>query len=321
MTTLEMIRSGVFGVVTGDALGCPVQFRAREEVQALPVRGMRGHGTFDLPAGTWTDDSSLTLALLSAIADTGDIDLKYVMDNFVDWLDNGGFTPFGESFDIGWGTMRSIRDYKHRHDPKRCGRDEVTSNGNGSLMRILPACLYAHSKGLSDKDAMRLVSQVGSLTHAHIRANIACGLYYFMAQAILTGEVSLREKLRQGLTKGFRWYDENLYDCGGDLPAYARLRDLDAFAALPEKDIRSTGYVVDTLEAAVWCLMTTDTFEDALLKAVNLGYDTDTVGAVAGGLAGLSYGYDAIPPAWLSELQRKDWIDGICRRAAQALEG
>ncbi len=321
MTTLEMIRSGVFGVVTGDALGCPVQFRTREEVQALPVRGMRGHGTFDLPAGTWTDDSSLTLALLSAIADTGDIDLKYVMDNFVDWLDNGGFTPFGESFDIDWGTMRSIRDYKRRHDPRRCGRDEVTSNGNGSLMRILPACLYAHSKGLSDKDAMRLVSQVGSLTHAHIRANIACGLYYFMMQAILTGEGSLREKLRQGLTKGFRWYDENLYDCGGDLPVYARLRDLDAFAALPEKDIRSTGYVVDTLEAAVWCLVTTDTFEDALLKAVNLGYDTDTVGAVAGGLAGLSYGYDAIPPAWLDELQRKDWIDGICRRAAQALEG
>ena len=142
-----------------------------------------------------------------------------------------------------------------------------------------------------------------------------------MMQAILTGDGTLREKLRQGLTKGFRWYNENLYDCGGDLPTYARLMDLDAFAALPEKDIRSTGYVVDTLEAAVWCLVNTDTFEDALLKAVNLGYDTDTVGAVAGGLAGLHYGFDAIPSAWLSELQRRDWIDGICRRAAQALEG
>ena len=321
MTTYDMIRSGVFGVVTGDALGCPVQFRDREEVAAFPVTGMRGHGTFDLPKGTWTDDSSLTLALLSAIADTGTIDLKWVMDNFVDWLDNGGFTPFGISFDIGRGTMRAIRDYARRHNPRLCGGSEVTNNGNGSLMRILPACLYAFIKGLDDKEAVRQVHQTGSLTHAHIRANIGCGLYYFMVKAILSGDGTLTQRLQRGLDRGFKYYEENLYACDDDIGAYGRLRDLTAFAALPEDAIRSTGYVVDTLEAAVWSLITTDSFQDALLKAVNLGYDTDTVGAVAGGLAGLFYGYTAIPADWIDALQRWSWIDGICRRAAKALEG
>ena len=319
MTTYDMIRSGVFGVVTGDALGCPVQFRDREEVAVFPVTGMRGHGTFDLPKGTWTDDSSLTLALLSAIADTGTIDLKYVMDNFVDWLDHGGFTPFGVSFDIGRGTMRAIRDYAHRHDPRRCGGDEVTNNGNGSLMRILPACLYAHVKGLDDAEAVRQIHLAGSLTHAHIRANIACGLYFFMVKAILTGDGTLTQRLQRGLDRGFEFYEKTLYDCDDDIGAYRRLRDLTAFAALPEDAIRSTGYVVDTLEAAVWTLITTDSFPDALLKAVNLGYDTDTVGAVAGGLAGLFYGYGAIPADWIDALQRWAWIDGICRRAAETL--
>jgi ADP-ribosylglycohydrolase len=163
----------------------------------------------------------------------------------------------------------------------------------------------------SDRDAIDVIHSVGGLTHAHIRSNIACGLYFFMAKYILFRESSLQERMQEGLTQGFEFYESYLAD-KENLHYYDRLRDLDAFKALPADKIKSTGYVVDALEAAVWSLITTDSFDQALLKAVNLGDDTDTVGAIAGGLAGLYYGYDSIPEDWLSAIKRREWIEEMC---------
>ena len=282
--------NGIMGVVVGDALGCPVQFESRKEVSRHPVTDMRGYGTFNLPEGSWTDDSSLTIALLESIRRIGKIDLDDIMENFMNWLYNGDFTPYGQSYDIGRGTMQAIDRYS-----------------NGSLMRIMPACIYCsvmETSGIySDRDAIDVIHSVGGLTHAHIRSNIACGLYFFMVKQILIGEGPLQERMQEGLTQGFK---ENLH-------YYDRLRDLTAFKSLPAEKIKSTGYVVDALEAAVWSLITTDRFDQALLKAVNLGDDTDTVGAIAGGLAGLYYGYDSIPENWLSAIKRREWIEEMCR--------
>lgn len=308
---MNIWKSGIMGVVVGDALGCPVQFESREEVARHPVTGMRGYGTFNLPAGSWTDDSSLTLALLESIRRNGGIDYTDIMDNFVKWLDDGEFTPYGYSYDIGRGTMNAIRIYKRDHKPHKAGSFDERNNGNGSLMRIMPAVLYCCDPPLPTAEAIDIVHKVGSLTHAHIRANIACGLYYFMASAILTMDGALTDRLQAGLDKGFAFYEKYLAD-HENLGYYDRLRDLGSFAALPEDSIRSSGYVVDALEGAVWALVNTDSFESALLKAVNLGDDTDTVGAIAGGLAGLYYGYDAIPEEWLAAIQRRDWVEGLC---------
>ena len=137
--------NGIMGVVVGDALGCPVQFESREEVARHPVTGMRGYGTFNLPEGSWTDDSSLTIALLESIRRVGKIDLDDIMENFMKWLYDGEFTPYGESYDIGRGTMQAINRYKKNRKAKKCGGDEEWNNGNGSLMRIMPACLYTPS--------------------------------------------------------------------------------------------------------------------------------------------------------------------------------
>ena len=308
--------NGIMGVVVGDALGCPVQFESRKEVARHPVTGMRGFGTFSLPAGSWTDDSSLTIALLESIRRTGTIDLVDIMGNFMKWLYDGEFTPYGYSYDIGRGTMQAISRYSRNRNVKKCGGDDERNNGNGSLMRIMPACIYCsvmESSGMySDRDAINVVHSVGGLTHAHIRSNIACGLYFFMVKQILMGSGSLRERMQDGLTRGFAFYETYLAD-KENLHYYDRLRDLAAFANVPPEKIRSTGYVVDALEAAVWSLITTGSFEAALLKAVNLGDDTDTVGAIAGGLAGLYYGYDAIPEDWLSAIQRRNWIEDLCR--------
>ena len=307
--------NGIMGVVVGDALGCPVQFESREEVARHPVTGMRGYGTFNLPEGSWTDDSSLTIALLESIRRVGEIDLDDIMGNFMKWLYDGEFTPYGESYDIGRGTMQAINRYKKNRKAKKCGGDEEWNNGNGSLMRIMPACLYCsvmESSGMySDRDAIDVIHSVGGLTHAHIRSNIACGLYFFMAKYILFREGSLQERIQEGLTQGFALYESYLAD-KENLHYYDRLKDLEAFKSLPADKIKSTGYVVDALEAAVWSLITTDSFDQALLKAVNLGDDTDTVGAIAGGLAGLYYGYDSIPEDWLSAIKRREWIEEMC---------
>ena len=307
--------NGIMGVVVGDALGCPVQFESREEVARHPVTGMRGYGTFNLPEGSWTDDSSLTIALLESIRRVGEIDLDDIMGNFMKWLYDGEFTPYGESYDIGRGTMQAINRYKKNRKAKKCGGDEEWNNGNGSLMRIMPACLYCsvmESSGMySDRDAIDVIHSVGGLTHAHIRSNIACGLYFFMAKYILFREGSLQERIQEGLTQGFAFYESYLAD-KENLHYYDRLKDLEAFKSLPADKIKSTGYVVDALEAAVWSLITTDSFDQALLKAVNLGDDTDTVGAIAGGLAGLYYGYDSFPEDWLSAIKRREWIEEMC---------
>jgi len=314
----NIIKDGIMGVVIGDALGCPVQFKSRIQVAKYPVTGMRGYETFNLPEGSWTDDSSLTLALQDSINRKGEIDLHDIMHNFMKWLYDGEFTPYGKSFDIGRGVRNAIDAYRKNRKPYKCGSDSQYNNGNGSLMRILPACLFCYRKQkdmqLTDTEAVKLIHEVGGLTHAHIRANIACGLYYFMVKAALDESGSLKERLACGLAKGFAFYEGYLADTF-NLTFYDRLRDTDAFAMIARDKIESSGYVVDTLEAAVWCLFNEDNFDKSLLLAVNLGEDTDTVGAVAGGLAGLYYGYEAIPEQWLSVIKRREWIEQICEAA------
>ena len=306
-------KDGIMGVVTGDALGCPVQFEERDEVAEHPVTGMRGNGTFNLPAGSWTDDSSLTLALLDSICKTGRMDMNDIMGNFVDWLDNGAFTPYGYSYDIGEGTYNAISAYKLRGNPFECGGRSENNNGNGSLMRIMPACLYCCTKGMPDADAIRAIHTVGSLTHAHLRANLACGLYFFMIREVLDGEGTLAERLQEGLVRGFAYYEKKP-EARAELAYYDRLRNPETFARTPAEQIRSTGYVVDTLEAVVWTLLTTASFEEALLKVVNLGRDSDTTGAIAGGLAALYYGGEAIPESWLAEIKKREWIEYLCEK-------
>ena len=307
-------KEGIMGVVIGDALGCPVQFETREEVAAHPVTGMRGNGTFNLPAGSWTDDSSLTLALLDSICGTGRMDLKDIMDHFVNWLDHGAFTPYGYAYDIGGGTMDAIEAYKRNGNPLLSGGRDVWNNGNGSLMRIMPACLYCCAKGMREDEAVRAVRAVAGLTHAHSRSNFACCLYWFMVREILDGEGGLAARLQKGLDRGFAYFDRKAED-PENLAYYDRLRDLAAFARIPAEEIRSGGYVVETLEAVVWTLVTTGSFQEALLKVVNLGSDTDTTGAITGGLAALYYGLDAVPEAWIHEIKKREWIEELCGKA------
>lgn len=137
---------GIMGVVVGDALGMPVQFMRREELAERPVESMEGYGSYDMPAGTWSDDSSMALATMASILDNGNIDLKDIMMKFVDWLQNGEYTPFGEAFDEGNICVDAIENFIRDEDTVTCGITGEYANGNGSLMRILPVTLYCYER-------------------------------------------------------------------------------------------------------------------------------------------------------------------------------
>ncbi|MDL2300964.1 ADP-ribosylglycohydrolase family protein [Lachnospiraceae bacterium OttesenSCG-928-D06] len=306
--------SAMMGLVVADALGVPVEFSTRDDLKQNPVQGMQAYGTHGQPAGTWSDDSSMTLATLDSIHSCNGIDYKDIMDRFSGWMMYGDYTPFQYNFDIGISTSRAIINYGRGIGATECGGNTEQDNGNGSLMRILPICLYLFERQkticTSENEAIYVIHNVSALTHAHIRSQIGCGLYFFLVKAIIENSGSMIECLQMGMDKGFSYYRQDFKNYP-DLEYYNRLIDLGEFKITNETNIRSSGYIVHTLEAAIWCLLNSASYEDAVLKAVNLGEDTDTVGAVTGGLAGLYYGYDNIPKVWINTIQKKDWVEEI----------
>ncbi len=320
---------GVMGVVVGDALGCPVQFLKREEIKNRPegpVTGMEAGGIFNVPAGTWTDDSSMTLATMDSIIEKGKADPADIMNRFVRWEVKGEYTPFGKAFDQGNTCTSAIYRFMENPDVNTCGGTDGYSNGNGALMRIMPVCLYYYERQkkvcTSEDEAIQGIHVISGLTHNHLRSQMCCGIYYFMVKSILNG-VSKEEKLdlpsllQRGIDEGLKFYGHDIRNLA-EMTYLGRLFHLNEFKEVPEAEIRTTGYVIDTIEAAVWCLITTASYKDCVLSAVNLGNDADTVAAVAGGLAGLYYGYEAIPQEWLAVIKRRLWIKEMCKKMEQS---
>lgn len=321
---------GIMGLVVGDALGIPVQFLDREEIRNRPngpVTGMESRGTFRLPAGSWSDDSSMTLATLASIIDNETIDPEDIMKRFVKWEMRGDYTPYGVAFDEGRTCMDAIYDYMDTKDITTCGGTDGHSNGNGSLMRILPACIYYQDKqkkdGMSIEEAIAGIHTVSGLTHNHLRSKMCCGFYYFIVRSVIDVigtefRPSLQDSIQEGMDNAFRYYHSDKRNLR-ELSYLERIFDLSEFKNLPEEKIKSSGYVIDTIEAATWCLVNTSSYEECMLKAVNLGEDTDTIAAVAGGIAGLYYGYRDIPEEWLAEIKKREWIEGLCEEAKKVL--
>lgn len=306
---------GLMGLVVGDALGMPVQFLSREDVQSCPIATMDGFGTYNMPPGTWSDDSSMAIATMDSIREKKYIDPDDIMTRFVGWTVNGEYTPAGVAFDQGNTCMEAIGRYVLNKDWRSCGKTGERANGNGALMRIMPVCLYSYVQykngKITLKEAVEYVHQVSALTHNHLRSKMACGIYFFMVQAILDERGALNEKLQMGINNARDYYTQDVANLV-EWSRFGRLSDMDTFALVQEDDIRSSGYVLDSLEAAVWSLITTESFEEGLLKAVNLGDDSDTVGAIAGGIAALHYGYSGIPKEWRSAIIKGDEIISLC---------
>lgn len=309
---IKEIKSALFGVAVGDALGVPVEFNSRQSIRKNPVTDMIGYGTYNLPTGTWSDDSSLTFCLAEAL--TQDFDLNVIGQNFVKWKYENYWTPHGHVFDIGIATSQAISRLAKGEKPELAGGFDETDNGNGSLMRILPLLFYLLNKTINER--YDITKKVSSITHGHIRSVIACFYYLEFAKQIFEGKdkfetyKNLQSKISNHLT--------SLAINPTEIAKFDRLLKGD-IAKLDEDEIQSSGYVLHTLEASIWCLLTTDNYNDAVFKAVNLGNDTDTTGTVTGGLAGLLYGLDNIPEKWLQQIARYDDIENLAKRLADKI--
>jgi ADP-ribosyl-[dinitrogen reductase] hydrolase len=301
------IKSVLFGVAVGDALGVPVEFKSRQVILKNPVKDMIGYGTYNLPPGTFSDDSSLTFCLAEAL--TTKFDLNTIGQNFVKWFYNNYWTPRGNVFDIGIATQQAIDRLAKGERPNLAGGFDVSSNGNGSLMRISPLLFYLVDKPVGER--YDITKQVSSITHGHIRSVIAC--FYYLEFAKQLFEQKDKFEIYKNLQTEVTNHLTSLSINPTEVALFDRLLKQDIYE-LTDENILSSGYVLHTLEASIWCLLTTDNYKDAVLKAVNLGEDTDTTGAVTGGLAGLLYGFDTIPNNWVQQIARKDDIEDLADR-------
>ena len=285
---LARARGCLLGLAVGDALGTTLEFSRRD---ANPLQTeMTGGGPFGLRPGEWTDDTAMALALGESFLARGGLDPHAAMGRFISWWREGAYSCTGTCFDIGNTTARALERYERTGDPFAGSTAEDTA-GNGSLMRLAPAALFA----LDDADeAARLARDQSRLTHGAPQAVEACAfLVALLRQAILGADKTavLTPRIWEGhaavrAVAGGGWQGKN------------------------RAAIRASGYVVHTLEAALWAVGETESFEDALILAVNLGEDADTVGAVTGQLAGALYGFGGIPERWLQPLA---WSERITR--------
>lgn len=311
----DFVKASIYGFIIGDALGVPVEFLSRETLKDNPIKDMEEYGTHNQPKGTWSDDTSMVLATIDGIINSqeSNIDYKKVITNFLNWKQKGEFTPFGKVFDIGNSTSYALSVYQqhisdNNADDVICGTGNINSNGNGSLMRILPISLYLYYLGINynEDKFFEIIKIISSMTHSHIYSILGCYIYTIYLIELI------KEKDKIIAYKNIQNFLQNICDKSNELidikNIYGRLV-YDDISKLEEKDIKSSGYVVDSLEAAIWSVLTTNSFEESILKAVNLGEDTDTIGALTGGLAGIIYGYDSIPQKWINDLEKKDYIN------------
>jgi ADP-ribosylglycohydrolase len=318
----QLLRCIIFGVAVGDALGFPVQFQPRPERKKRPVvdmgKYMDEYGQLrswgEEHTGLWSDDTSLTLCLAESLLKG--FDLKDQAEKFLAWLDEGYMSAREHAFDVGLQTAVSlvkVRLILHsgRYDEldNLASDTDEWSNGNGSLMRILPLLVNIKGKGIYEQ--FDLIHQASALTHPHIRSALCCFLYLRMAEYIVdsTDKYTAFQSARQDTLN----HMECLNCADAERKALSRLLYSD-LAKLPEEEIDSGGYVVSSLEASIWCLLNTDSFHDAVLKAVNLGDDTDTTGAITGGLAALLYGVESIPPDWITQLRKPELFEDLISR-------
>ena len=296
-TTIDAIRDralgSLVGLAVGDAIGTTVEFRQRGSFD--PVTDMIGGGPFDLRPGEWTDDTSMALCLADSLIAFGHLDERDLLERFCRWFREGENSVTGRCFDIGNVTATALTHFEQTGDVHAGPTDRMTA-GNGSLMRLSPVAVrYWNDPNLLG-DAARRQSYT---THGAQEAVDACEAFSNILAAAIQGK-PLTDVL--SATYGHALCDGVQAIIGASWKAKHR------------DDIRSSGYVLHSLEAALWCVGSSGSFSEAVLKAVNLGDDADTTGAIAGQLAGAFYGASGIPERWRKRLAWNDRIEGLADR-------
>ncbi len=288
MELRERYRGCLLGLAAGDAVGTTVEFYPRGGFQ--PVTGMVGMGPFNLKPGEWTDDTSMALCLAASLIECKGFDPNDQMQRYWKWYQQGYMSSNGRCFDIGNTVSQALRRYQQSGGPL-CGSTDPYTAGNGSIMRLAPVVLYYYP----DLESVRYYAVESSkTTHAAQECLDACLLLADILHKALQG----REKQAILL---------EMPDVQIISPKIAEIA-AGSYMNKSEAEIQGSGYVVKSLEAAIWCFWSTENYRQAILTAANLGDDADTTAAICGQIAGAYYGEGGIPEDWLNQLAKREEI-------------
>ncbi|MGC9520614.1 MAG: ADP-ribosylglycohydrolase family protein [Anaerolineae bacterium] len=294
MRQRDRFRGCLLGLAVGDAVGTAVEFRPRGSFE--PLTDMVGGGPFGLQAGQWTDDTSMALCLATSLVECGEFDARDQIERYRRWAETGYLSSTGNCFDIGGTVSTALRTYRRTGEPF-AGSTDPYSAGNGCIMRLAPVPMFY----FPDIEATaRYAAESSRTTHGAEECLDASRLFARILVRALAG----RPKDEVALA------DRESFAGQPKIVAIARGEYLQKSA----EEIRGTGYVVESLEAAMWCFMRTETFRDAILQAANLGDDADTTAAVCGQVAGAYYGASGIPAPWLEKLTMREKIRDLADR-------
>lgn len=308
----NIIKSVIYGGIIGDSVGLPFEFKSREVLKSNPASDMIGFGTHNLPPGSWTDDTSMCLAAMDSIAEG--LDFHDISVRFCNWYFKSEYTPFGKVFDIGNTTRQALENFAVTNDHTNSGLDSEYNNGNGSLMRMYPISLYLMNETSLERK-FRIISTYSSITHAHPISILSCMIYDEVLRNIISNTHINEEVMTSGLYELKKFIAKNFSDFYDNFDS---ILSGNIFQQ-NEENIQSTGYVIYTLEAALWSLSQSNSFPDAILKAVNLGNDTDTIASVTGSLAGAYYGFENIPENWMMQLENRELLDKVISKFISSL--
>lgn len=318
----EICIASVIGAASGDAMGVPYEFLSREETRRVYSPYMMGNDTnisFTskwsslIPSGSWSDDTSMLIATMQAITERqGEIDYRLIMNHFVDWWTKAQFCSWIRAFGLGGCVSKSLQKFNNGTDPLECGGRMMMDNGNGSLMRILPFSLLAVFKDMNLEGSIALVSNGSSLTHAHEVSCAGCCIFTEFLRQVIMG------KDKYEAVQSIQQIDFSRFFGEQTLREYEMVLK-QPYETWREENIKETGYVVDTLNGALFSIMNSDSFENAINIAIRLGGDTDTVACVTGALAGTIYGYSSIPEKWICNLCKFNMLRNIALGFARTI--
>jgi len=295
---LDRYRGCLLGLAVGDAIGTTVEFQPRGSF--APVSDMTGGGVFHLQPGQWTDDTSMALCLATSLVEKNGFDTLDQMQRYLRWYDEGYLSSTGKFFDIGSATRQALERFRATGKPLS-GSKHPSSAGNGSLMRLAPVVMF-YAPNLAR--AKTYAGKSSSTTHAAEECVQACKLFAGMLVSALGG----RDK------------ESILFqnDLSGKEPEKIMAIARGEYREKTAQHIRGNGYVIDALEAALWCFWKTNSFAEAVLAAANLGDDADTTAAICGQLAGAYYGLSGIPDTWLEKLALRTEITRLAEQLAES---
>ncbi len=295
-------RGALLGLACGDAVGTALEFSPRGSFE--PISDMIGGGPFGLLPGEWTDDTSMALCIGRSLIEMGDFDARDQMERFCRWHRGGYLSSNGRCFDIGNTVWAALDRYRRTGDPYS-GSTDPASAGNGSIIRLAPVAIF-FSRDV--EAAVHHSIESSRTTHACQEVLDACRLFGWQLTRALDGAA------KQDLISAESFPGRHDRDLSPSIHAIVE----GGYCTKSEHQIRGTGYVVESLEAALWCFQSTNTYRDAVLAAANLGDDADTTAAVCGQLAGAHYGASAIPPEWRERLAMRDEIEAMADALREA---